>query len=540
MDSTNLPDFDTQQFEGQLERPITKTMFYLVGVLTVLASLAMAGRAVDLQITRGAEFNQLSIDNTLRQIVIFPERGVIYDRIGIELAWNDGAGRAYVPGGGFGHLLGYVSYPREEEIATSGYHPKSYIGRAGAERAFNRLLGGRSGLKVEEVNVQGQISSDYLYQAPEDGQGLKLSIDSRIQTKLFETIKNLSLEKGFTGGAGLIMDVRTGQLLAATSYPEYDSNVLSRGQDRAAISGYLNDASKPFLNRIVDGLYTPGSTVKPIMALGALAEKVISPDKEILSTGALTVPNPYFPDQPSVFKDWKAHGLVNMERALAMSSNVYFYEIGGGYEDQRGIGISGIEKYARLFGLGQPIEFELGSSASGVIPTPAWKAKQFAGEPWRLGDTYHTVIGQYGFQVTPLHMVRMMAAIANGGKLLMPSVQYDLRPEEIKFTNLPFLADDFEIVRRGLRRGVEEGTGMGLSVPYVQVAAKTGTAELGVEKTETSSWALGFFPYEAPRYAFAVVMERGPKENLVGGVYVMRQMLDWLHAEASDYLQPSF
>src|SRR3989338_8322697 len=136
------------------------------------------------------------------------------------------------------------------------------------------------------------------------------------------------------------MDVTTGELLALTSYPEYDQNALTAGMDQVSFNRLLNDKRKPFLNRAVGGLYTPGSIIKPIVALGALNENLISPEKEILSTGSISVPNPYDPSKPSVFGDWKAHGYTDMREALAVSSDTYFYAIGAGYEDQRGLGIT--------------------------------------------------------------------------------------------------------------------------------------------------------------------------------------------------------
>ena len=158
--------------------------------------------------------------------------------------------------------------------------------------------------------------------------------------------------------------------------------------------------------------------------MGALTEGVIDPYKKILSTGSISIPNPYFPDQKTVFKDWKAHGWTDMREAIAVSSDVYFYEIGGGFESQKGLGIVNIEKYAQLFGIGQKTGIDLPDEKGGIIPGPEWKIKNFKGEPWRIGDTYNTVIGQYGFQVTPLEMVRAISAIANYGTLVTPALYF--------------------------------------------------------------------------------------------------------------------
>lgn len=329
------------------------------------------------------------------------------------------------------------------------------------------------------------------------------------------------------------MDVRTGELLAITSAPEYDPVILSRGKDRESINNYLNDTSQPFLNRVLRGLYTPGSIVKTIMATAALSEGVIDPTKQIYSSGQISIVNPYNPELKTIFRDWKAHGWVDLRRALAVSSNVYFYAIGGGYEDQRGIGIRAIDKYAQLFGLGQPTGFEFAKEETGNIPTPEWKEKTFDGEPWRLGDTYHTVIGQYGFQVTPLQMVRAAGALATGslvtptiiaGDSSAPQPLAGIKPEHLR------------LVREGMRLAVTEGTAKGLLLPEVAIAGKTGTAELGVSKADVNSWTMGFWPYENPRYAYIVVLERGSRNNLVGATFAMRQVMEWIIQNRPEYL----
>jgi penicillin-binding protein 2 len=171
------------------------------------------------------------------------------------------------------------------------------------------------------------------------------------------------------------MDIKTGELLALASYPEYNPTTLSLGQDKKTINGYFSDKRKVFLNRAVSGLYTPGSIVKPFIAYGALAEDVISPFKQIFSNGSISIPNPYFPDKKSTFKDHGSFGYVDMERALAVSSDVYFYEIGGGYQDQKALGIVNIDKYARMFGIAEKTGVDLGGEKVGIIPTPEWKAK---------------------------------------------------------------------------------------------------------------------------------------------------------------------
>lgn len=160
-----------------------------------------------------------------------------------------------------------------------------------------------------------------------------------------------------------------------------------------AIRGFLNDKNQPFLDRVIAGLYTPGSIVKPYIAMAALTEHSMDPLKIIHDTGSISVKNPYNPDQVSVFRDWKALGDLDMRHGIAFSSDVYFYTVGGGYGDQKGLGITRLDKYLSLFGFGTPTAPSFFSGPAGLIPTPAWKLKTF-GEDWYLGDTYHTSIGQ--------------------------------------------------------------------------------------------------------------------------------------------------
>src|SRR3989344_2113805 len=312
------------------------------------------------------------------------------------------------------------------------YYEENYRGRDGVERAYGDLLKGVNGLKLRETNVFGEVTSESVVQKAIDGNPIVLSIDARLSEVLYEAIEYLAKDRGFVGGAAVLMDVQTGEILAMTSFPEYDQNILTSGSDQNTINLLLNSPSKPFLNRAIGGLYTPGSILKPIVAIAALNEHLISPDKKILSTGSITVKNPYDPSKPSVFKDWKAHGWTDMRQALAVSSDTYFYSIGGGFEDQKGLGITALDKYFQLFALTEKTGIELLGEVAGTIPTPEWKREKFDGEIWRLGDTYITAIGQYGTQITPLNAVRFVAAIANGGNILTPSVLLGGNPEPVK------------------------------------------------------------------------------------------------------------
>ncbi|HYC82969.1 MAG TPA: penicillin-binding transpeptidase domain-containing protein, partial [Candidatus Paceibacterota bacterium] len=497
LDASNLPSFDNQQFEGRIEKPISKWSIYMLGALFALVGLVFAWQTGMLQIARGAAFAERSENNHLRYTPIFSQRGVVYDRNNVELAWNDPqGGRTYIQKPGFAHLLGYLGYPTKEQVEKepNRYSPKELVGKDGVEEAYENLLAGQKGIRIEEIDVSGEVTSNYLMREPEDGKSLRLSIDARIQEKLYGLIESLAADRGFGGGAATLMDVQSGEVLALVSFPEYDSNVMTKRTDGERMSSFFNDSRRPFLNRAVSGLYTPGSIFKPIMALAALEEGVISPEKKILSTGSISIINPYDKTQKTVFKDWKAHGWTDMREALAVSSDVYFYEIGGGYPGQVGIGIKKIDEYSKIFGLSKKTGIDILGEATGVIPTPEWKEENFDGEPWRIGNTYHTSIGQYGFQVTPVQMVRATAVFANKGHLLKPTL---LAADKslVKREKLDFKPQHIQVVKEGMRLAVTQGTAKGLSMEDVSVAAKTGTAELGAKKQFVNSWVVGFFPY---------------------------------------------
>lgn len=539
LDAHNLPQFDRHQFEGRLAAPIPAGTLSFIVFASIAVLAVLSGRLWYLQIAEGEAYALESQRNRLHHSTLFAERGLIYDRRGVELAWNvpqeddePFAGRAYLDAPGFAHVLGYVALPRRD--ASGAFHRINSSGVTGAEALFNERLTGENGLQIVETNALGEVESQSAVSRPSPGANVRLSIDAAAQQALHEFIAKRAQEAPFEGGAGVLMDVASGEVLALTSYPEFDPDVMSAGDNAEAITGYQADERTVFLNRAVAGLYTPGSIVKPFIALGALEEGIIDPREEILSTGALYVPNPYVPGAHSVFHDWRAHGFVDMRDALAISSNVYFFEIGGGFEDQEGLGIERIERYMRLFGLGEKSGIGLSSEQAGVIPNPQWKAAQFDGDAWRLGDTYNTAIGQYGFQVTPLAMARAAAALAEGA-LVRPTL---VAGERGTWRDLPVAPEHLAIVREGMRAAVTRGTAAALNVPHVDVAGKTGTAEVGAENALIHSWVIGFFPYEQPRYAFAVVMERGPAGTMVGAPYVMRQFLDWLARERPAYLRP--
>ena len=539
IDSTNVSEFDRDRFEGRIERPLNRRSFFFSGIVVALIFVALLSRAGTLQIAHGATYAKQAIENQLAQHAIIADRGVITDRTGVLLAYNERANvddpfaqRVYAPLSGLAHVVGYAKAPAKD--STGVYFRDSYVGVDGAERAFDAELGGQNGLQLTETDAHGKVVAQSIVQPPQAGQKVVLSIDAKVTQGLYNAIAARAQESGYQGGAGVIMDVRTGEILALTSYPEFSQQALENG-DASVLQALNSDPHVPFLNRATSGLYAPGSIVKPVVATAALTEGIIDPNKQILSTGSISVPNPYDAAHPSIFHDWRANGWVDVRHAIAWSSDVYFYEVGGGYPGQAGLGIDRLDKYFRMFGFGSPAGLAGFYDKGGNIPTLAWKAQAFPDDPtWRLGDTYHTAIGQYGMQVTPLQAVREAAALANGGTLLTPQLTASSTPQG---KDIPVSKDALEVVREGMRLGVTDGIATAVKLDFVHVAAKTGTAQVGLHNEYINSWMIGFFPYEHPRYAYAVVLERGPGHSNMGSPAAMGQFLLWMKDNAPQYLQ---
>lgn len=536
LDASNPSGFDQSRLEGRLEKPVSQGTFAGIGLAILLMFTALVVQAANLQVRQGHEYAERSERNRLRPQVLFAERGAIVDRNGEALVYNeegkDGFVRRVYEYPGFSHLLGYVSYPKKD--SSGNFYETEIVGLNGVEEAMNTVLAGKNGTLLVEEDAHGDIQSSGTVSPAEKGQTVTLSIDARAQRAFANAVSSLADRIPFMGGSAILMDVHTGEVLALVSYPEYDPNVLSSGGPSDVIASYQTNSRRVYLDRAVSGLYTPGSIFKPMVAAGAISDGVVSPSWGIVSTGSISIPNPYNPDKPSIFKDWKAHGWVDARRAIAVSSDVYFYAVGGGYGDVKGLGIERLKHWYEAFGLTSKTGIELSGEATGFVPTPAWKQEKYD-EPWRLGDTYNTSIGQYAMQVTPLEAARAVAAVANGGKLVKPTLVKDapLQGQTIQISQAAL-----QVAREGMRMGTTEGTSLGLNaLPFVKVAGKTGTAQLGVNNEFYNSWSVGYFPYDKPKYAWVVVMERGPSTNSIGGIFATYQALSELHRTAPEYFE---
>lgn len=551
MDIPNLAAVNTGRMEGKRELPISARSVSLIGVLFGLVAVSFLGKLFFLQVVEGEEFRAISDRNSVDQSTIIAERGVVYDRTGEMVIWNeyDVTGqydfpiRAYTDRLGMGQLIGYVSYPQKDQ--NGFFYRTEYLGRTGVESAFNTLLEGENGRKIVEVDALGVVVSEFSLQSAKPGGELTLSVDAELSEAMYQIIATSSAQAGFRSGAGAIMDVHTGELLALTSFPSYDPQVMADGKDTEKIKSYTSDEQLPFLNKVVSGGYTPGSVVKPFVAYAGLKNGVITQNTVINSNGTLKIPNPYSPSNPSYFNDWRSQGSMTVREAIAFSSNVFFYIVGGGLPEIAvpqaglsstflGLGITKMAENYRKFGFGQETGINIAVENTGVVPDPKWKEETFD-DDWRLGDTYFTSIGQYGFVVTPLQILRAYGALANGEYLVTPHV---IKGEQGEKVELDLDPNILKIIHEGMRMTVtyNGGTARSLERKDVAIAAKSGTAEIGAGNAYVNSWAAGFWPAEDPQYAFVLMMDKAPRSNALGATRIMGDVMQWMSENRPEYI----
>src|SRR3989344_1416761 len=528
LDNKNMPVFDLSQKEGSIEQTINRGAVATLLGFSLLLIFGIAIKAGYLQIIKCKNLAIRAENNRLSAIPLFARRGIIADRNGEFIAWNELPNeeikkedvleyipnRLYTEKMGMGHLTGYVSYPQKD--SNGRYWQKSFVGRDGIEKLYDKELSGVNGARFIEVDVNGNIISTNLAENPISGKKINLTVDIRMEDALYRSMKSLAGNMGYNGGAGIIMDVQTGEILATSSFPEYNSDVLSGGGNSEIVESYFKDKRSIFLNRVFIGEYV-----------------------NILSTGSMSVPTPYNPSKPTILKDWRVNGYTDMRRAIAVSSDIYFYQIGGGYGTQKGIGINKIKEVAENFGIGSPTGIIFPGEVSGVIPSPEWKEKVFNGDIWRVGDTYNSSIGQYGWQVTPIQMARATAALANYGVLVKPRITFD-EPIVNQAISTKFTIDEYKVIQEGMRMTVTDGTATILNINEMHMAVKTGTAQVGVGNSRINSWVIGFFPYENPKYSFAILMEGAPSTASQSASFVMRDFFMILaneHPEVIEYLK---
>ena len=397
------------------------------------------------------------------------------------------------------HLFGYVGEANEGQVESDGLQSGAIVGQAGVEKIYNKLLMGENGAKLVKVNSMGR-EIELVREIPAtSGRRVQLTIDKDLQRAAEEGFK-----AGGFNGAAVVMDPRTGEVLAFTSRPGYDPNDFAAGIDRATWAGLNSDPLKPLQNRAIQGLYSPGSTFKIVVEVAALEEGIIRPDFRVFCGGSAV-----FFGRP--FQCWKkgGHGSVDMRHALEQSCNVYHYTIGNM------VGVDKIHKWATLLGLGEKTGIDLPNEIEGLVPSTEWKRRRY-NEKWYAGETISVSIGQGQVSITPVSLAVMMSTVANGGTRFIPQLLkavdegngwMPVKPPapksrvELKPETIAALHDGLYLVVNGA------GTGGRARIPGKDVSGKTGTAQVislqggkkAAGRTERDLRDHGWFVFFAPR-----------------------------------------
>lgn len=446
--------------------------------------------------------------------------------VSVEPTWKRISQSPYA----FSHILGYTGLVTKDDIKkNSALSIDDRIGRSGLEAFYDDALRGENGKFVFFRDAAGRTKEKKSVEVATQGATLQTSIDGGLQEFAYTRMMQGLAELGRDTGAVIAIDPRNGEVLALASAPGYDPLDIKKA---------LTDPDKPLFNRAVQGVYNPGSTIKPLVATAVLSEGIVTPATQVYSPGYIDIPNPYNPQNPTRFPDWKPQGWVNVHSALARSSNVYFYEVTGGFQSQKGLGIEKLKDWWERFRLDKKTGIDLPGEGEGFLPDPEWK-ERVKNDPWRIGDTYHVAIGQGDFMITPPALINYIAAIANGGKFyelhVMKSTK-DVKGNTLRVIEPRLLSDiGNEIksalpdVKQGMRDAVTKdyGTAHLLSNLPVKVGAKTGTAQIQ-NNQRTNSFFVGYAPYDNPEIAILVLVENS-KDGAANTTPIARDIFLWYY-----------
>jgi penicillin-binding protein 2 len=431
--------------------------------------------------------------------------------------------RAYVDPLVFGHVIGYVgpiAPPELKRLEAQGYQADEMIGRVGVEAGLEAYLRGADGWADEEVDARGRVDKVLAMQPPIAGDAVYLTLDASLQRATASALAAGLARDGKTAGASVVLDPRTGEVLAMVSLPGYDTNLFTHGISQADYSRLLTDPDKPLLNRAIAGQYAPGSTFKMVTATAGLQEGKITPQT------LLNCP-PYVNVNGWIYHNWASYslGYMNVAKALATSCDTFFYQVAAM------VGDVALARYARAYGFGTAKEIELPGVMAGLVPDRIWKQLQ-CGVPdlnsdacrWSEGDTITFGIGQSYLLTTPLNQAVYVAALANGGHVLKPTLVHAVRKadggvvmkQQTAVTGaVPASPDNIQAVREGMREEINRPYNMNYWFRAAGVPAdgggKTGTAQWGGSGLDlpTHAWFVFFAPYSQPEVALSIFVERG-------------------------------
>ena len=469
--------------------------------------------------------------------LLIAQQGLLLPGVSIQVE----AAREYPYGPLVSQMLGYmlpVPEEREQEYVAQGYDSATdRIGMAGVEATCEDALRGQKGRQIVEEDVLGRVIRVLEEQAaPVPGNNVYLTLDLDLQQSVEEALQRGMENANSPRGVAIVMNPQTGEILAMVSLPTYDNNLFTRGISARDWQRLGDDPHRPLLNHAISDGLPPGSVFKIVLAAGALQEGVLTPRTRLTCPGKIVVPNKYYPNDPGraqPFLCWNqgGHGTLDIVGGIAHSCDIFFYQVGGGFEETHfmGLGVNRIADYAQLFGFGEPSGVELPAEIGGLVPTSSWK-RLTIGESWSTGDTYNLSIGQGYISVTPLQMLNAFNVVANGGTLYRPRIVHHVadaqgvvvqpfEPEIVR--TLPISPENWSLIQQGMEGAVAYGTAPRARIERLRIAGKTGTAQfcddialemgicgVGLEQP-THAWFAAFAPVESPEVSVIVFLYNG-------------------------------
>jgi penicillin-binding protein 2 len=488
-------------------------------------------------LSAGDQYAPVTLKANLTQTEELAVNERLPDMPGVSIAQH--SVRTYVDPLVFGHVLGYIGpiAPQElNRLQVQGYQPDEMVGKVGVEAGLESFLRGTDGWADEEVDARGRLQRILAMQAAVPGDAVYLTLDAPLQRATAASLAAGLARDRKTAGASVVMDPTSGEVLAMVSLPGYDTNLFTHGISQADYSRLLNDPDKPLLDRAIAGQYAPGSTFKMVTATAGLQEG------KITAQTMLSCP-PYINVNGWIYHNWAGYslGYMNVAKALATSCDTFFYQVAAMVGDVT------LAKYARAYGFGAAKDIELPGVMAGLVPDRIWK-QLHCGVPdldsdacrWTEGDTITFGIGQSYLLTTPLNQAVYVAAIANGGHVLRPTLVHGVRdvagrtvdkPETLVTGSVPASPDNIQAVREGMREEINRPYNMNYWFRAAGVPAdgggKTGTAQWGGSGLDlpTHAWFVFFAPYAQPEVALSIFVERGELSEVEAapiGVDVMK------------------
>lgn len=560
-----IPNYTPEDRTG-LEKSFWRVTTFVC--ITLFCFFALFLKLFQLQIAEGSHNRELADGNRIVVKVVHAPRGVIFDRNGKVIAANSpgfrltdpetkktiyltreealemevnndsraahlevDTVRTYPEKEKLAHVLGYVGEISVAELKDQkyrNYRSGDRIGKSGLESYYEHLLRGKDGGEIIEIDAQGKKLRTIRTISPIAGQDLYITIDSDLQTQAYQILKESTVKSKSCCAALVAMSPQDGQILALVSFPSFDPNIFTDNQRSDEITKIFTHPDSPVLNRVIGGVYPPGSTFKIVSSLAALASGKITENTQYEDTGQVFL-------GPYSFANWyftqhgKTEGLVNVVKALKRSNDTYYYKIA------QVIGEKPLIEWSRKLLLGQSLGIDLGGEVSGLVPDNEWKEKT-VGQSWYPGDTLHLSIGQGFLLTTPLQVLGMTSFIAGDGKLYKPTLFLktarngnqtiqEFTPS-LLLTNIAE-ESDIKVIKRGLEEVTADG---GTAWPFlgfpIKTAGKTGTAEFGDPDDKTHAWYTAYAPSDEPKIALTVLVEGGGEGSSVTGP-IAKEVLRW-------------